>query len=114
MLVLYDERVDAKIAEIEVPELPEATNLPTVMHLDIKNTNVEPTECPDGWTELSLNRLWDTDDTNFRRTCITDQKCEVLHLDDRNIPVECPENWTQADYGGLDRKNYRRTCYICE
>ncbi len=124
MLVLYDERVNEKVTaattalEQKMTREPVITqnisDLPSVMHLEIKNTNAQPAACPEGWEDLGSVRVWNYNDDNYRRTCITDQQCEVLHIDARNQPTACPEGWTEASYGDLTSKNERRTCYICE
>ena len=93
---------------------PERKTLPTVMNLEVNNTNALPAECPAEWEEIGLNRVYNLDDTNFRRTCITDQVCKVLYLEDRTVAPDCPTDWAEAQYRELNRRSLRRTCYICE
>ena len=136
MFVLLDERTDAKIAEnlatlqLDIDEsfaslenqdtaedepVTETTNtLPSTMVLKRRNNPVD--KCPTGWTEIDSGYEGSDNLRVNRRTCLTDQRCEVLQLTkhSNNPPVACPENWTEASYGLVAEQDMQRTCYVCE
>lgn len=116
MIVRYDERVTSKIDEailgIDFPE-HESTNLPSFMHLDRDNS--VPKNCPDGWEEVQYGRIYENDNSLNRRTCMTDQACQVMGLRNRDVePPDCPANWSEADFGRTDNREEQRVCYICQ
>lgn len=120
MLVLYDGRVDQKIVEatskLMTPPIIEPGSegaLPSVMHLEINNTTSEPPMCPENWTEIALQRRYNLNGDNLRRTCMTDQQCEVLYLEDRQLVADCPAGWSEANSAELNSKNSQRVCYVC-
>jgi len=126
MFVLFDERTDSKI---------EANNLDTQLMLNeslkaieetsiieplpstlvIRKRNNPPNLCPLNWTEVDNGYRGNDDLRINRRTCLTNQRCEVLTLThaSNNAPKACPENWEEASYGLVEGQDMERVCYIC-
>jgi hypothetical protein len=92
MFVLFDERTDEKILNSEANirlslneslqavavEPVKAETLPTTMVLRIRN-NPAPL-CPTDWTEVDSGYVGSDDLRLNRRTCLTQNRCEVLAL----------------------------------
>ena len=118
IITLYDLRVDTKITQaldlLPEPEAaPIAATLPSTMVLEINSSSSIPPECPTGWESVDQQIVFNLENNNARRTCLTNQRCEVLNLESRQTPGLCPEGWTEAHYGQINSRNNRRTCFVC-
>lgn len=117
MLTLYDLRVDSKITQaldlLPKPEPVITQTLPTTMMLESNNPSSLPPECPAGWESVDSQIVFNLENNNIRRTCLTPQRCEILHLEARQVPGLCPDGWTEAHYGEFNSRNNRRTCFVC-
>jgi len=115
IITLYDLRVDTKITEaLDLLTAPaEISVLPTTMMLESNNSSSLPPECPTGWESVDSQIVFNLENNNTRQTCLTSQRCEILHLEARQVPGLCPEGWTEAHYGEFNSRNNRRTCFVC-
>lgn len=121
MIYLYDQRVDEKI-EQKIPEISaySRANLPSVLYMHSYDKE-SPAECPDQWSEVDFRRTWRNEYAKYtwKRTCVIEKECRTMHLESYNEDSnECPMHWTEADFKQTDRdgskRQYTRTCYICE
>lgn len=130
MFVLLDERTDSKITTAKeeltlgytqaidqaspAVATTVATALPTTMHL-VERRNASPL-CPTAWEEVDYGVVGSGTDRFNQRTCLTQNRCEVLYLTKHknNTPAACPQSWTEANLGATTENDMQRVCFICE